>query len=463
MSGPKNGALVPSPPRSPAFDPSRENPFDFEEGEAEQAVAFANAHVGQVGSPNEYREERAARRRAARQAARETKQKTALAAPGRSVLDVRSASDWMAAAATQATPLRLWGPLWYEGETTILFSTTNAGKSVAAVQVAEAIASGTGAMGFETEAEPQRVLYLDFEMSAKQFERRYSRDFRDHHAFHPNFLRAEINPDVLADEDNFDVAVRAAIEEQVVATGARVVIVDNLTFISRQSQEAKDALPLMRALYKMKREHGLSMLILGHTPKRDPSRPLSINDVAGSAHLANLVDAIVGLGRSAKDPSYRYLKQLKQRSSEEEYGADAVAVLSIEKAHNFLGFTRIGTAPEADHLAETSVSEKAHRDASILALHEQGHSYREVAAKLSCSKNTVGRVVKEAERKAQLDSLALPDDTGTAKSSDSRNVPVPVPERGQGGTPLGQGHGDLPPHAGDGATGAAPDPDRIPF
>ena len=144
-----------------------------------------------------------------------------------SVLDIRSGAAWMEAASQLAEPRPLWGPLWFEGETTILFSESNAGKSVQAVQIAQAIASGQSLPGFPTAAEPQPVLYLDFEQSAKQWERRYSRDFTDPFRFSPGFHRAEVDPDVLADEDAFDVAIREAIEAAVAERGYRVVIVDN--------------------------------------------------------------------------------------------------------------------------------------------------------------------------------------------------------------------------------------------
>jgi hypothetical protein len=312
----------------------------------------------------------------------------------RPVLDVRTASEWMDVAAKEPVPLQLWGPLWYEHEATVLYSSTNVGKSVMAVQIADGIARGTGSMGLPCEPGPMRVLYLDFEMSRKQFERRYSRAFSEPYRFHPNFLRAEINPDALADEDHFDTAVRGAIEQAVEANDVRVVVVDNLTFIGRQSQEARDALPLMRALYRMKRKHGLSMLILAHTPKRDRSRPLTRNDLAGSAHVANFVDAMVGLGESAKDASFRYLKQIKQRSTEEVYGADNVLVLTLEKRGSFLGLWPMGTAAEADHLDGPKAAERAGRDGAIVAQREQGRSIREIAADLGISPTTVQKVLR---------------------------------------------------------------------
>lgn len=42
----------------------------------------------------------------------------------------------------------------------------------------------------------QSVLYFDFELSDKQFQNRYSKDYEDNYIFDDNFLRVEINPDL---------------------------------------------------------------------------------------------------------------------------------------------------------------------------------------------------------------------------------------------------------------------------
>lgn len=50
---------------------------------------------------------------------------------------------------------------------------TNLGKSILAVQIADSISEGESIRGFKLEAEKQKVLSFDFEMSDKQFEKRY--------------------------------------------------------------------------------------------------------------------------------------------------------------------------------------------------------------------------------------------------------------------------------------------------
>jgi len=91
-----------------------------------------------------------------------------------SIFRARTAIDWMADAASRPLPRELLSSLVFEGEVVIFFGDTNTGKSVAAVQIADAWTSGRDFKGFTTDAEAEPTLYFDFELSDLQFVRRYS-------------------------------------------------------------------------------------------------------------------------------------------------------------------------------------------------------------------------------------------------------------------------------------------------
>ena len=78
------------------------------------------------------------------------------------MLTIKTANRTIKEAALRPNPDALWLSLWYEGEVCCLFSDSNLGKSIYAVQIATKI------------AEAKRVLYFDFELSDKQFQLRYS-------------------------------------------------------------------------------------------------------------------------------------------------------------------------------------------------------------------------------------------------------------------------------------------------
>ena len=82
----------------------------------------------------------------------------------------------------------------------ITIADTGVGKSLFAVQIAEAIVRGRSRLGpFETKVRPQRVLVLDFEMTHRQFHDRYTDGgagpaaTAKRHDFAPGILRAEIS------------------------------------------------------------------------------------------------------------------------------------------------------------------------------------------------------------------------------------------------------------------------------
>jgi hypothetical protein len=262
------------------------------------------------------------------------------------------AAVWVADASLRPTPKRLFDDLCFEGEFCILYSDTNLGKSCLAVQVADSITRGRLIDGFALEADPQPVLYFDFELSDKQFQLRYCDDANTNFLFDGKFLRAELNPNAALPEgftliDDF---IISSIEKEIVKTGARILIVDNITYLRSETEKAKDALPLMKMLKDLKKKYGLSIMALAHTPKRDMTKPITKNDLAGSKMLINFCDSAFAIGESNRDPALRYIKQMKQRNCGHRYDADNVIEVEIKKEGSFLGFTLIGYGRERPHL-----------------------------------------------------------------------------------------------------------------
>ena len=81
-------------------------------------------------------------------------------------------------------------------------------------------------------------MYCDFELIDKQFEARYSKDYDEHYRFKEDFFRAELNPDVqlTAGFDDFESYVSNALERCIVQSKARVVIIDNLTYLRGENK-----------------------------------------------------------------------------------------------------------------------------------------------------------------------------------------------------------------------------------
>lgn len=227
------------------------------------------------------------------------------------MLTVKSANEWIHEASERPDPAPLWLSLWHEGEVCCLFSDSNLGKSIYAVQIAEHIAN---------ERNDCKVLYFDFELSDKQFQIRYTGPFGTMHAFPYNLLRSEIDPELIDGGEDFEDHIIADIEQVATTTGAKILIIDNLSFLCNASEKGDIAGLLMMRLIRLKKKIGLSILVLAHTPKRDMCRPITQNDLAGSKKIFNFLDACFAIGMSAKDEGLRYIKQLKARNGAIEYG-----------------------------------------------------------------------------------------------------------------------------------------------
>lgn len=312
---------------------------------------------------------------------------------------VKSANNWIEQAKSRPIPKMLFGEFWFEGELCILFADTNLGKSILAVQIGNSVSRCEKINGFKLEAEKQPILYFDFELSDKQFENRYSIQFEQHFNFDDNFIRIEINQDALLPEDqNFEDYLNYSLERTISETGAKVLIIDNITYLKNETEKAKHALPLMKHLKDLKSKYGLSILALAHTPKRDLSKPITRNDLQGSKMLINFCDSSFSIGESSNDKNSRYIKQIKARNTEVIYDAENVCVCQIDKPGNFLLFEFMNFGKEWEHLKQHTEKDKENLNERIIELKQQGRSYREIGAEVGISHMKVSRVLKDCNK-----------------------------------------------------------------
>ncbi len=182
-------------------------------------------------------------------------------------------------------------------------------------------------------------------------------------------------------------------------TGAQVVIIDNMTrLISTDTDKAQSAKPLMDRLNELKFDYSLSILCLEHTRKTSSSQPISLNDLQGSKMKSNFADSAFTIGRSAKDPNIRYVKQLKARSCENIYDSENIIVYEILKEINFLHFRFIEYGIEQDHIKHVDENEKASRLEQALDLKSQGMSNIAIAQQMGVSEGAIRKWFKKHSR-----------------------------------------------------------------
>lgn len=266
------------------------------------------------------------------------------------VFNVATANDVIATSKDEKEPCKLWDEFWYEHEICCLFADANAGKSILAVQIANDIAKNL--------KENESVLYYDFELSKKQFSLRYMNNGEPYN-FPTNFLRVDIN---IRDTDSicannqisFEDLIINGIESNINQYNGKVVIIDNISWLTNMKDSTTTAGLLMKRLCSLKQTYNISILVLAHTPKRDLKKPLTQNSLSGSKKFTNFFDAMFAIGVSAVDPSIRYVKQIKVRTGEFKYDASHVKLYTINRQGNFLGFMYKGISTEDKQLHTAS-------------------------------------------------------------------------------------------------------------
>ena len=133
------------------------------------------------------------------------------------------------------------------------------GKSILAVQIADRI------------ARTDNVLYLDFELSEKQFQLRYTNEHGKPYTFPEKLYRVSLDCNSLLEAD-FEEAIMGGIEQMALQTGCKIFIVDNLTYLCCAMEKGDAAGRLMIQLNNLKKKYGLSVLA-GAYPKRSLDCP----------------------------------------------------------------------------------------------------------------------------------------------------------------------------------------------
>ena len=214
-----------------------------------------------------------------------------------------------------------------------------------------------------------------------------------------NFLRVELNPEAFVDDDI--TVILDQIEMVAKKENAKILIIDNITWLTSKSESGDAAAQLMSRLIQMKKRGGYSILVLAHTPKRNTNAPLNQNSLAGSKRLANFMDSIFAIGVSKKDgPGGRYIKQIKVRSCEMEYGEDNVIETKLIKEDDFLQMVITGYGTEADNLEKPDEQDilRGEADEEIARRINEGQGYNQIQREMGVSPKTISRVKKILRR-----------------------------------------------------------------
>lgn len=307
------------------------------------------------------------------------------------IMTVSTANKTIEAARLLPDPKTWFHGMIVAGENTVLFASSNVGKSILAVQIAEEI------------AQKEWVLYIDLELSDKQFQMRYCEGEVVHH-FPEKLLRAMIRPEDLM-TDNLEDAILSSIQ-CAAEKGVAVIIIDNISFACINAEKSEYAGEFMKRLIALKGSYHLTIIVIAHTPKRSRSETIEQDDLAGSSKLINHFDAGIAMARSAKAADLRYIKQVKVRTGEFNFDSDNVMVCELTKDDGWLHFNIVGYESEYAHLKSIdSAKSRESRICEVADLLNEGKSVREIAKVLNLSHGTAQRLCEKARHRIKSESV----------------------------------------------------------
>ena len=279
----------------------------------------------------------------------------------------------------------IFGRFFHKNQLAILFGDTGLGKTILGNLIALGGAEGESRIAeFPNEAGAFKVLYFDYELSDRQFYKRFKRA-----EYTENLFRADVNPDCIGCSMTI-----SEIRKAIISMGADLIVIDNLSaMVMESTADPEIALKIMGELKKLAMELNVSVLVLAHTPKMYDSMPITVNHLAGSKHLSNFADSIFALGKSCKGANMRYLKHVKNRDVAD---TDQVYLLEIVESGNELTFEYLGMDYEANHL-EGGGKTKEDRKIVAAKMKSEGKTLDEIASLFGVNKSTVSRWLNQPE------------------------------------------------------------------
>lgn len=332
-----------------------------------------------------------------------------------SILRRQTMNETMIEGAKEPPAKWIAGNLFKEREVAFLYADPGVGKSIFVVQVADAASKGKNLWDhpdFKNECGPKKVILFDFELESNEVYARYSikngQNAGEMHEWSDNFIRYSINPEFV-DFDNADERFVGEIQSVIETEQPELAIIDNITYISSESQDPAMATKIMKKLLALQKSSPpLSIIVIAHTPKRDMTLPIEDRHLGGAKSLSNFAKSLVAISKSRIDPNYRYIKHVKCRNGHNLHDADNVISVAIEKNGSMLEYAHKGFSSEHAHLMVKEVDEDLKEEAIEYAHKEQknGMSWRKLESAIqsefgiTMSYSTIRREVEKLREKS---------------------------------------------------------------
>lgn len=307
----------------------------------------------------------------------------ATAAGPRKINDLmKETDDWPG-----LTPL--FDEFWREGELALMFGASGTGKSILAMQIADALARGNGVDGFSMPASGKRVLYVDLQHADFQFKARYRDRSGRQYTFSERIFRCQPPGDV---ED-----LAGWLREKLTVSRFDVVIIDDIGSLKRTADGVRETLSAMRELRRLRDEMKVSILVLADAAQ--PRRKYADeSDLGSSRVLCTVADSVFAL--SSWDAGQCRVIQMRSRNSAVVWTPQIAPVARITR----LKAGMLGFQFDERFIPELSSAENELAQ-QIRAMKEAGRTFRQISDELGVSKTRAHNLLKRSNRILRLREL----------------------------------------------------------
>lgn len=284
--------------------------------------------------------------------------------------------------------------LFYNGELAVLFGAANVGKTSLALHILEYIAARTKRL----------TMFYDIETSDRSF---YARCMVGgaKHVFPHNFRRIS--------SQKRDMEAVASIANISSRLHPSIIVVDNLTALRSEQEEAASAKELILSLKDIAHSTGTTILLLAHTTKNKEGQILRLSDIRGSGVIGDLVDSAFCVCRSRQGELTRVIKHVRSRNGMLTTVEDFVVVAQMSAADGMLKVIpedencELVYDREAAHISLVPYeTEKDGKRSIVLSGLREGKNIQQISDASGIPYNTVKRIAKRLKDEGMLFSAA---------------------------------------------------------
>lgn len=260
------------------------------------------------------------------------------------------------------------------------------GKTHVAIGIAYALATGGEFLGWKV-ASPQKVLYIDGEMTASAMQDRFTKKLAEDALTQENLknlmiitpdLQDRLMPDLASAQGQLEIAKHTDL--------ADVIIVDNLSCLVRSSADENTAESWNTVLewsLKMKRERR-AVIFIHHSGKNGQQR--------GTSRKEDSLDVVINLRRPENYcPTMGAKFEVHYEKNREWAGKEAKPFVAQ--------LTQLETG---GHHWATSPVEPSTRERVVEACKQGSSNYSDIAREMGVDRSTVSRYAQEARHSGEL-------------------------------------------------------------